>query len=1104
MTPILRMLAAALFLVVGLNAVPALAESPSVRGAVHDGFARLVVDWDQPVRYSAEVAGGQLVLRFDRPAAGDFRAVLKPLSKYLKDVSVSGDRRTAIYPMTGPFQVRSYTSGTSVVVDIYNVGAAVQTPAAAAAKSPAVKPPAVAAADAPLPMLSVRGGEHTGFNRIVFDWTKAVDYKVDAQGDKAIISFNRPARIDTAALRASLPPDIALSEISASSKGVAIVLAVPSGARLRHFRSDTKVVVDVVRAVGGAPPPQPQSVKPFPLAPAPEADVKVPALAALAPQTPPQQPIEAATAAMTPPAVAPAPDIPSVATLVQPSKPVKPAPAVPGRVVSLGFTWDRPVAAAMFYRAGWIWVVFDRRQEVDVKLLRRLGGDIVKHIEQVPHKDATVLRMVAEAGYNPSPRREGLLWIVDLSQQPYQPQNAVEIVAQADRPPGAKLFLPVAEAGPVIQVPDPEIGDTMTVVPVIGLGYGVDPGKYLPEAQLLPTVQGAVVVPMSDGVEVEISKGGIAVSKPGGFQVSQEIALSSDSSGASNRTLDIAAWKRGGLENFEIDERAINAQLTLAPRDQRNLVRLDAARHYLANGFGAEALGALRVAAGQDPSVLETPGYRALRGAAMFLMHRHKEALEDLQHHTLHADEDAEFWRAAAEAEAGDPAQYILILRDAPNIIKGYPKQLKLPLGLIALRAATSTGDEPTAKKLVDMLTAPGNKNNEMDKARVAYLEGAYHEMKGENDQAIQKYREAEDGPSRPDRAWGAKARLELQLKLGSITPKQAIEGMEKLRFAWRGEEFEFPLLKRLGELYMAEGDYGTGLRMLRQLALNYADHPGSQWVKQTMNDVFERLFMGGGADALPPVTAIALFDEFKDMTPAGAKGDEMIRRLADRLAGVDLLDRAAALLRHQVTTRLQGVEKAKVATRLALLDLLDRQPALAIEALKTSETPNLPQELQDQRRQLLARAYDDAGRADEALALLANDSSMDAKLLRVEINWRGKRWAEAAAAIEALVERPKPNETLTEQTARTVLDWATALVLANDERGLAKMRRFFAPAMEQSAFAEPFTLLTSENQRDTADFSAMDTKIRQAENFQSFMTSYRKRLSADRLSAIN
>ena len=39
-----------------------------------------------------------------------------------------------------------------------------------------------------------------------------------------------------------------------------------------------------------------------------------------------------------------------------------------------------------------------------------------------------------------------------------------------------------------------------------------------------------------------------------------------------------------------------------------------------------------------------------------------------------------------------------------------------------------------------------------------------------------------------------------------------------------------------------------------------------------------------------------AMFYEFRELTPIGRRGDEMIRRLADRLVAVDLLDQAGEL----------------------------------------------------------------------------------------------------------------------------------------------------------------------------------------------------------------
>ena len=81
-----------------------------------------------------------------------------------------------------------------------------------------------------------------------------------------------------------------------------------------------------------------------------------------------------------------------------------------------------------------------------------------------------------------------------------------------------------------------------------------------------------------------------------------------------------------------------------------------------------------------------------------------------------------------------------------------------------------------------------------------------------------------------------------------------------------------------------------------------------------------------------------------------------MIRRLADRLVAVDLLDQAAELLQHQVDHRLQGVARAQVATRLAVIYLMNRKPERAIATLQKTRTAELSYELRDQRL-LLKRA---------------------------------------------------------------------------------------------------------------------------------------------------
>ena len=93
----------------------------------------------------------------------------------------------------------------------------------------------------------------------------------------------------------------------------------------------------------------------------------------------------------------------------------------------------------------------------------------------------------------------------------------------------------------------------------------------------------------------------------------------------------------------------------------------------------------------------------------------------------------------------------------------------------------------------------------------------------------------------------------------------------------------------------------------------------------------------------MEPIQQLALFYDFKELTPIGADGDLMVRKLVRRLVDVDLLDQAGDLLKYQVDNRLQGVAKAQVAADLAAIDLLDAKPEAAIDAVEASRTTLLP-----------------------------------------------------------------------------------------------------------------------------------------------------------------
>jgi hypothetical protein len=423
-------------------------------------------------------------------------------------------------------------------------------------------------------------------------------------------------------------------------------------------------------------------------------------------------------------------------------------------------------------------------------------------------------------------------------------------------------------------------------------------------------------------------------------------------------------------------------------------------------------------------------------------------------------------------------------------------------LGFLATESLLAARDDKAGGELLRML-----KDGSLNKSRRgqwAYLDGVVREIGGDYDEALMSWLDAEQGDSRKYRALAALARIEAELKLHRIKPREAAERMEKLRFAWRGDDFEIDLLRKIGALRLSLGEFGEGLRTYRQLVTNFPGHKATSDVTKEMAGTFERLFLGGGADTLSPVTAIALFDEFQELTPSGEKGDEMIRKLADRLVAVDLLDRAADLLKHQADYRLQGLEKARVGARLAVVDLLDRKPAEALAALQKSEVPNMPAEMVTQRRHLTAQILNDQGRGREALAKLEGDESANARLLRAEIQWKLQDWPEAARAFADLVVTPESGRPLDDDSARFVLHWATALTLANDEAGVSRLRKAYKDLMARTPYKDAFSLVTADTHSSLADYQKVADKIKEAEKFQAFLSAYRSRLRSQGLSSLN
>jgi hypothetical protein len=317
---------------------------------------------------------------------------------------------------------------------------------------------------------------------------------------------------------------------------------------------------------------------------------------------------------------------------------------------------------------------------------------------------------------------------------------------------------------------------------------------------------------------------------------------------------------------------------------------------------------------------------------------------------------------------------------------------------------------------------------------------------------------------------------------------------LDSLRYAWRGDDLEIEVLRRLGGLYIKGGDIRSGLTTMASGTSLRPDLPAARLLRDELFAQFKHLFLEGGADGMPPVQALALFYDFKDLAPIGPEGDRMVRGLADRLVALDLLPQATQLLQHQVDKRLEGFAKAQVATDLAAIYLMDHRAEPALKAIWNSRVTMLPEALNQQRRLIEAAALAELGRTDHAIEIIEFDNSPDASRLRAELYMRAGDWTKAAANARATL--PAIKASFEPEEAGEVLRTAIATSMAGEQDNVRALVANHGSAMGKSAYAEAFKVVTDPAIPDPAALQSALASVTGGSPYNGLMKRLRNRLS--------
>jgi hypothetical protein len=1005
------------------------------------------------------------------------------------------------------------------------------------------------------PPIRVRASVQPTFVRFVIEMPDGVGVSSVLNDQKLTLSFNAALSFDLADAKVAAPPNIASIKQKIEGDSSAVEVGLIGDVDVHSFREEKNYIVDVAFQQAEKPSAltsptsdashAPATAAPAPLAPASAAAAAKPPAASEQParQPPASQPSGEITPLTSetfaqqarieikpegPPKMPPAPEAPKsepaskempapavqVApkmTLAASEPPSETRPPAPGAGdgaaavevkrnsdgLNLKFPFAAATPAALFRRADTVWLVFDSARPIDVEPIRAKGGAVIADVSRMPLEKGQAIRIRLNRPQLPSltidEQADGANWVVtfaDTMRTPTQPLVAIRNITD---PALANVTVPLSKPGLLHRLVDPDAGDTIMVVTAQPPVRGFIKRQDFVEMSLLESIHGIAVRPNSDDVTAELAPDKVIIGRPGGLTLSSADIGAERAPVAIRPIFDVAEWRKNQDENFIARQDALVAAAAAVEADQRTPARIDLARFYMSRAMYVEAKAVLDLVLADAKPGLEDSVALILHSVASTLIGRPAQGLKDLANPVIGANFDSQLWKALAYARQGKWADAREKFKNVEFAITSLPIELQRIAISEALRASLEVKDYAGAAKRNSDLEVVGVPAEL--KPEISVLRGRLAEGLGHDKDALDAYKIAVESP---DRAAAAEAKLleiMLRQKRDEISQADALRELETLSVTWRGDGIEVKTLQILGRMYSEAGRYGESLAAARTATRLQPNSEISRAAQDAAAALFAQLFLSPKGDDLPPVDALGMFYEFRELTPIGRRGDEMIRRLADRLVAVDLLDQASELLQYQVDKRLEGAARAQVAARLAMVYLTNRKPDRAISALRTTRIADLSGELRQQRLLLEARAQSDVGRHDLALDIISNINGREAIRLRSDIYWASRQWRESSEQIELYyADRWRDFKPLNPVEKGDVIRAVVGYALAEDAIGLARFREKYAPLMAGEADRSAFETASQPAAANSAEFADIARMAASVDTLDGFLREMRTR----------
>lgn len=704
--------------------------------------------------------------------------------------------------------------------------------------------------------------------------------------------------------------------------------------------------------------------------------------------------------------------------------------------INIIFEFDKVVPAASFIRGKKLWLVFDKKKTFSFP-----QNMPIKRPIQINSKDHSILKFDMPIKHTPEIYRMANIWNLVFTKNPVIEYKDIKIQRMFDN---YGIIMSGPKFSKKIAFKDPDVGDMIEVFTTNDNSFKVSNKVFYSDFTVLDTILGAAISWISEDHESEVTdKKSVTINSKNNafFNTDFKQIYSRDKDFIDKKSNLPNEYVITGFNNFLHKRSYLYTKIADSKTDlEKKTNLLELSKFFFSEGLYRESNAAIS-SIDFDVDFLnnnpEAPLLKAVNLSILGYFNDSNKILDGYKGSRVNFSIklEAKIFERYNNFKLGRSIEKIGTIDYLDYFITYYHHDLYWELIFTDIEINDLNNDIDNIQDIMRKVDTPNDyrHNNSLNfyKANLYKKIGKYDLANNVFDKII-----ANDNDPR-NKTRSTLEKIKMLLKAKQINNDEAVKALDELKFIWRGDSLELDVLDEKVFVLYNNKEYIKALRTYKYMLGSFPNNKASVQITNQMAEIYNnRIFSANGLiNDMTDFESVALYYEFRDLTPIGSDGDKIVLYIANRMINLDLLDEAEKIISHQVKFRLDKREKIVTGDHLAAIYIKNKKPQLAVDILNDTDLVNFGYLEHISRQRIKAKAFLDLEMYDNALDTILNDESDAANTLREEAYFRLEHWEKYKIIAESsILSYLVSSKKIPKNREKEVLRLAIAYSMTNSE----------------------------------------------------------------------